>query len=58
MPAFLRLTSAAAVPETIRPAAKKGISGDPVHTSWTVEARGRALLRHLAVHPGQVADIR
>ncbi len=39
MPAFLRLTSEAAVPETTRPAPEKVISGDPVFTTWNAEAR-------------------
>ena len=40
MPAFLRLTPEATAPETARPAPEKLISGDPVHTTWNVEARG------------------
>ena len=39
MPAFLRLTPAAAPPETTRPAPEKLISGDPVHTTWNAEDR-------------------
>ncbi|KAB2882085.1 MAG: cupin domain-containing protein [Albidovulum sp.] len=39
MPLFLRLTPAAAAPETERPAPEKVISGDPVHTTWNVEER-------------------
>ena len=39
MPRFLRLTPAAAEPETERPAPDKVISGDPVHTTWNVEEK-------------------
>ena len=39
MPAFLRLSPAAATPETTRPAPEKVISGDPVHTTWNAEDR-------------------
>jgi uncharacterized cupin superfamily protein len=39
MPHFLRLTTAAATPETDRPAPEKVISGDPVHTTWNAEER-------------------
>lgn len=39
MPAFLRLTPAAATPETTRPAPEKVISGNPVHTTWNAEER-------------------
>ena len=39
MPHFLRLTPAAAEPETDRPAPEKVIAGDPVHTTWNAEER-------------------
>ena len=34
-----RITRTAATPETSRPAPEKVISGDPVFTSWDIEAR-------------------
>ncbi|WP_284163682.1 cupin domain-containing protein [Frigidibacter sp. SD6-1] len=39
MSAFLRLTPAAADPETTRPAPEKVLKGDPVHTTWNAEER-------------------
>jgi len=39
-PLLQRLTRDAAPPEVGRPAPDRLLSGDPVHTTWAVEARG------------------
>lgn len=41
MPHLIAVTSAGTAPEITRPDPARVIAGDPVHTTWTVEERGK-----------------